>query len=440
MINKNRAGDIIKKLLSFVPYEADVNIDGGENSVTRFAGSEISQNISTEDAVVTLTVYDGLKQASCSTNVTSGDGLKKISDDVSAMLASSSDGEFEYEPGCNGEVNENKKDCELNETFGIKNRAEIISRQIKKLSSEYFASGALSLNKRFVSFGNKRGAFRYSEFDEVRYNTVITHINGESGGGGCIGYNACPPDTDAAFDEAYTRAKMARDPVSIEPGQYTVILSPAAAADLLTYIVMPICAKWLTDGDSYAAGQLGKQFFGRGITLCDDAANNLTRPLFFDYEGSPRKTLKLIEKGVIENYLHDTKTARRMKTGTTGHAVTHAGDGGYAMNIVMQPGSTTIEDMIGSTERGLYISELHYTNYVNPRALLVTGLTRNGTFLIKDGKLCEAVTNMRFTQNLKDAFNNVTAAESKTTPADTYYSATIAPSLRIEGFCFTGKS
>jgi predicted Zn-dependent protease len=438
MWDKDFCASVIKRLTAQTKYYATVNIEGGREAVTRFANSEINQNTQKTDATVSLTLHDGKKEATCATNVLSDEGLNKLVRDAEELLTAAPEGEFEAFPNdMEDDVPDAPNDARLAEVFGAEGRAEAVKRGVESLGGGCTAAGALTLETRLFAYGNSgTEKIRHAAFDAVLFNTVVTHESGAAGGAECIS-RAGGANIQAAFDTANDRALRSRDPVSCETGAYTVILSPAAFGDLLAFVCYSLDAKETLDGTSFAIGRLGQRVFGGNITVLDDARHPLVFPLCFDYEGRLRQTLPLIENGVVESLLHDDKTAARMNTRSTGHAFTNKGYGGYSMHTVARGGDMTLEEMIKDTPRGIFISELHYTNYVNQRMLQITGLTRNGTFLIENGELTRAVATMRFTQELIAALCNVTALSAADTAVNINGWASVMPAARIDGFTFT---
>lgn len=439
MLDKNQAKTIIEKIQSYTRYDASVVILDDEQGVTRFANSEINQNVCIADTNISLTLYDGKKEATCSGNVGTDDGLRKLVQDAEAILPYVPDGEFEYFPASEEPVPEAVNDARIADAFNVTERAARIKKGILTLEDGYTGAGALTLNRTAFAVGGSRGAFRYAAFDGVQFNVVVTHANGAAGSAECVAYGLDGMDMDAAFEKARRIAVMARQPVSTDLGAYTVILSPVAFGDLMAFVTMPLCAKWIDEGDSFAIGKLNTRVFGENINCRDDVTFPGGRPLYFDYEGNVRKSLGLIENGVINNLLYDNKIAKRHNTQTTGHAVSNKGYGGYPMNLVVDGGEQSLDEIIAGTEKGIYINEFNYTNYVNTRNLQITGLTRNGAFLIENGKLGRAVTTMRFTQNLIDSLNAVTAISKERTWVNAYDTIYYMPAVKIEGFHFTSK-
>lgn len=439
MLNKDTARTIIDTLIAETKNHAVVYIDEDVQETTRFANSEINQNVSIADTTVRLTLFDGKKEATCATNVLTGDGLRKLVRDTEAMLPYIPEGEFGAFTVSQELLPETVNDERLTLKFDAKGRADAVKRGVDRMSDGFTAAGALALNRKSIAYGDSNGTFRFAAYDGVSFNTVVTHTDGAAGGGDCISYTSDDFDTDEAFNKALATAQAARNPVSIETGAYTVVLSPLAFGELLSYATMLLNAKLVDDGISFAVGKLGERVFGENFTVRDDVAFPGTRPLYFDCEGNKRQSFTLIENGVVQNLLYDNKVATRVQRSSTGHAVTNTGYGGYPFNAVMQGKDGTLNDIIAGTSKGLFINEFHYVNFVNPRTLQMTGLTRNGAFLIDNGVLGNPITTMRFTQDMIQAFNQITAISSDCSKISQMDAIYIMPSVRIEGFHFTSK-
>ena len=438
MLNKNGAQSIIEKLASYTSNYATVTIMSGSQGTTRFANSEISQNITISDSTVSLTVYDGKKEATASTNVLTDDGLKQLAKDAQAMLVHVPEGEYEAFPMSKEPVEERESTGELAAAFDVSGRAAYVKEGVSHVSDGFTASGALELKRQAFAVGDSKGAFRYAAYDQVGFNTVVTHADGTDGAGECHSYTDVP-DVISEFKKAQATAKAAMGAASPELGAHTVVLSPNAFGDLITFVSYMLGAGAVDTGSSFAIGKLGQKVFGDNFTMRDDVNCPCSRPVFFDYEGTPRQPITLVDKGIVTSYLYDNKLAAKHKATNTGHAVGNKGYGGYASNLQVEEGSQSLDEIIASTKKGIFINEFHYTNFVNPRTLQITGLTRNGTFLIEDGKLTTPISTVRFTQSLLDAFNSITAISKERTRVGGWMGLSLVPAARIENFNFTSK-
>lgn len=438
MINKKEAYDVINRILVNCHYYTMVSIMSEEYGLTRFANSEIHQNVITADNEVTITIYDGKKKCVTTTNILEEEALRETVLQAEEKLQFMPEGEFEIPEIVDEEISSEVCDDKLNEKFCITKRAELIKEGIEILEDGYTAAGALSLNRMAIAIGNNRGTKRYGRVDYVSLNVVITHENGSSG---CVQFDTNNPDelnVVECFRTAYNKAKCGLNPQSIEPGGYTVILEPMAVTELLNNMSYTgFSARMMQLGMSFLTGKLGQKVFGENITIVDDVNNKNLFPLYFDFEGSRRKTLNIIDKGVAKEVAYDLRSAIKDGVETTGHGV---GDGGVPIHLVMNGGDDSLESLIESTKKGVLITKFHYMNVVDPRNAVLTGLTRDGFFLIEDGKIKCGLKNMRFTESMMNAFNNVVGITSERKKVQGLFGVNYIPALKIENFHLTGKT
>ena len=428
----------MEKAFSATKYYGTAVLSASEQGTTRFANSEISQNVTITDGRLSFTVYNGKKQATCATNDLSGSGILQLVKDAEEMLQLVPEGEFGAFPFSKEEVAERAKSDALAKAFDVNGRAAFIKEGVAQLEAGYTASGALTLTDTVIAVGDSQGGFRYANYCDVSFNTVVTHTSGADGAGECVSYTTVP-DVVGCFKKAMATAKAARNPVEPSLGAFTVVLSPIAFADLLGFAARMLNAKSVQDGVSFARGKLGEKVFGENLTVRDDITNPELLPLPFDMEGNPRRVLPLIEKGVVSAFVYDNKCAAREGKESTGHAlVARFMAGAMPVNIAVEGGSQSLDEIIAGTENGIFINEFHYTNFVNARNLQVTGLTRNGTFLIENGKITKPMATVRFTESLLDAFNSITAI-SKERELVSGFGAMLVPGVKIENFHFTSK-
>ncbi|GCD09975.1 TldD/PmbA family protein [Clostridium tagluense] len=442
MLNKVAAYKIIDKVLSKCNYYTMVSIMCKEEGLTRFANSGIHQNVYTAEDSVTITVIHDKKISEVTTNLLSEEGLTSAVHDAEENLKFLPQGDVELpELTSPLEIASEDYDRTLADKFNILNRASLIKSGIDLLNKDYTAAGALSLSSLVICMGNKKNIRRYSRIDTVSFNTVVMHKDGASGYSEYVTNKAKELDVVEMFASAQNKCKMGINPASIEPGSYDVILEPLAVGDLLTYMsFIGFSAKDVRTGTSFITGKLGKKVFGENITIRDDVRNENTMPLYFDFEGYGRSSLNLVENGVAKELSYDVKSALADNVEPTGHSFGYAGDGGIAVNLVMEGGDDNLEELIKSTKKGLLVSRFHYMNIVDPRQSILTALTRDGLFLIENGEIKGAVKNMRFTESMLHAFNNVTGITTGRTKVPGAFGFNYVPTLKVEDFHFTGKT
>jgi predicted Zn-dependent protease len=212
--------------------------------------------------------------------------------------------------------------------------------------------------------------------------------------------------------------------------------------DFLTYLGFDSMAH--QEGRSCLSGKLGTKVASELITLRDDGLDPAAMPLPFDYEGVPRKRLVLIEKGVARELGHNSRTAKKAGTAPTGHSIVGplSSHGGMPAHVILEPGDATLQQMIAGTQKGLFVNRFWYTNVAEPSKAVITGMTRDGLFLIENGRVAGPVCNMRFTESILEALSRVEAvgAELQGVGGEWDDGLTRVPALKISAFRFTGAT
>jgi predicted Zn-dependent protease len=264
--------------------------------------------------------------------------------------------------------------------------------------------------------------------------------DGGSGYAEAAGVDATTIDAATVGREAADKARATENPVSIEPGDWPVVLEEYAVVDILSMLAYM--------GFSALAVQEERSFFEPGkvigselVTIVDDATDPGAMPMAFDYEGVAKQRVVLVERGVCRDVVWDTQTAARSGRRSTGHGLPAPNPfGPFPLNMVMSPGDASRAELVGGLERGLLVTRFHYTNPVHPKLAIVTGMTRDGTFLVEGGRIVGPVRNLRFTQSYLAALAGTTAVgrERRTLKGD--FGGVLVPAIRIDGWTFTGAT
>ena len=239
---------------------------------------------------------------------------------------------------------------------------------------------------------------------------------------------------------AAKKARASADPIGVDPGEWTVILEPAAFGELAMFLASHLSAQSYHEGSSFLSERLGETVMGPNVTIRDDYSNALHPDAPFDWEGTPKQRIAMIENGVAKNVVTDSAWARKLNRPNTGHGLPAPNaNGPYPLDLVIDPGSESIDALIKNTKRGLLVTRLWYTRIVDQRKTILTGMTRDGTFLIEDGEIRHGVRNMRFNQSLVDAlawcsFSN----EQQRTGGYSY--ALVAPAVKFDRFTFASTT
>lgn len=250
-------------------------------------------------------------------------------------------------------------------------------------------------------------------------------------------------DADQVVRCAVDKAVRAQAPRRIEPGEYTVVLEPSAVSSVLLFAsYYGFGAREVEEQASFLCDRIGRPVFADELTIRDDVLDPAAPGLPFDGEGNRKQRVVLIDRGTPLGPVTDRVYARRLGVPCTGHAAPQPSvEGPSAQNLVLQTGDRSLESLIGGVERGLLVTQFHYTNMIEPRDLTLTGMTRNGTFLIEKGEVKHAVNNLRFTHPLVRALTDVSGIGDRATASSAlFHGEIVTPPLRIENFRFTSAS
>lgn len=420
--------------------DAEVNADVGTSALTRFANSFIHQNVAEDVAAVSLRVAVDGKVSKSTTTVTTPDALASF---VDATLTTAAQQPIDEEwPGLGGP--EDRPDVEHWDAATAQAdpmaRAEAVKAFVDA-GEGMLAAGYCQTEAHEVAYGNTEGRSATG-----RYTTAIVdgiHQTATSSGSGHAGGVALGSiDATALGSLAARRARDGETSFDAKPGEYEVVLSPECVATIAVFLdAYGFNAKVHEEGMSFA--ELGEPQFDPSIDIWDDATDPRTLYVPFDAEGTPKRKVDLVRGGVTVSLLHNRRTAAKAGVASTGNAVAEADSmGPFGINMFVGAGDESVEELIASVDRGIYVATFNYCRVLDPKSLVVTGLTRNGTFMIDNGEITGAVTNMRFTQSFVAALapGHVGGIGNDDRLADSEFGAGIihAPSMRLASWNFTG--
>jgi predicted Zn-dependent protease len=329
--------------------------------------------------------------------------------------------------------------------YGPEDRAAQVSIVCRRASeADLVASGAFSTSTDELGVANSHGVLAYHSSTTADIVTVV--MSDDSAGYAAErSWHVEDLDISGLGDEAIAKALRSRKPIDLEPGVYTVVLEPYATQDFLTMLgYTGMGALALQEGRSWMDGRIGQQVAAPCISIWDDGLDASGLPLPFDFEGMPKQRVDILKNGVAMGVVYDTATAHKVEgQSSTGHALPPtmaANMGPMPLNLFMAPGEHTLEEMIGSTQRGLLITRFHYTRPVHPRDAIITGLTRDGTFLIQNGEIAYPVKNLRYTQSYLEALAETESVGVQIKSLGGYVGMQRAPALKLAAFNFTGAT
>ncbi len=265
-----------------------------------------------------------------------------------------------------------------------------------------------------------------------------------SGFSGQVSRNAAIINWENTLEEAIKKCLDGRNPQKIELGRYDCLLEPEAVGEIMQWLgYIGFGAKQFYEKTSFMSSRIGDKIMSDKVTIYDDGFNPETMMYPFDFEGTPKKKVMLIENGVAKGVVYDSRYGSLYKKGSTGHApLPDETDGPLPLNLIMEPGDLSIDEMRKSMNKGISVTRFHYVNgLLEPKEALMTGLTRDGTFLIEDGKVSKSLKNLRFTESILRAFSNIKGISKErkliSDPAQEIGSYAV-PALLIKDFTFTG--
>jgi PmbA protein len=423
--------------------QTEVIIDSKESALTRFADNVISQNVSNTDTGISIRLVKNGKMSKINFNQEGKEDIKKAVQNALYLLKNQKKNSGALNILKPAKAITEKKDLFSKKTAEVS--PEFKALQIKSLAkkckkAKQICYGTLENGYTKTTIANNMGLSLSHKESYIEYNITVKDKDG-FGWAEQSANNIDIMDFEKVEETARQKAKLAKNPIEIKPGKYTVILEPAAVAELMMFMnVYGFGGKFYLEGQSFISGKLGKKLLSDKISISDNALDGPSAGMPFDFEGFPRKKLSLVEKGVAKNVVFDRKTALEGKTKNTGHSLPIPNSfGPLALNTIVSPGKTSIEEMIKKTPKGILITQFHYTNIIKPLNLEITGMTRNGTYLIENGKVKKAIKNMRFTESILKALNNVVCVGNKTVTMASW-GKTSVPALKINNFNFSSST
>lgn len=408
----------------------------GESSLTRFANSRIHQNVSEKDAELAVKVVLGTKIGYATTNQLDEQSIAAVVDKAVAFAQHSQENPDFISLPTPTPVEEIDTFDENVAQMSPEARADAVSGMINE-GARFGATAAGSLSTGYHEFAvaSSLGVGVYNAKSMAHVSTVMTAGNGH-GYADQVSERLSDIEPLLAAAEAASRSERSRDPQSLPPGEYTVVLLPYAVAEFLEFMsYLGLGALAVQEGRSFMTGKFGQRITGKNITIWDDGLDPRGLPEPFDPEGVGKQRVNMIVDGVANAVVYDSYTANKEGKESTGHSTGGVGTyGPMPTNMFMKPGDCSIEELIANTEKGVLVTRFHYTNVIHPILTLITGMTRDGTFLIENGQIVRPLKNLRFTDSILERLSNVEAISRETIRQP----IGVVPAIKAHGFKFTG--
>ena len=435
----HRIGEAVLRLAERrgVP-ETEVHIDETIQALTRFANNTIHQHVAEQGLVVSIrTAVDG-RTARVTTNRVDEDSLRAAIDDCLSLASNQ------------------PKDSKLLPLPGKQKHRAV--RHFSPSTAALTAEERARAVKNACQFAEKRGQVAAGIFSSGQTQSALLNSRGLSASyrethatfsitmqqGEAASWAKSNSGDVGQFDPsnltkiASEKAAEAQNPKEVEPGRFTVILEPAAVLDLVGFLFYDFAATAVADKRSCLSGRVGKPIFGRNITITDDVYHPQQLGAPFDGEGMPRQKVLLVDRGVVKNLVYSRLSAKQAGKKPTGHGFPLPNEYGEApLNLVVEGGKTSMPEMIASTDRGLLVTRLWYIREVDPYEKIMTGMTRDGLFLIEKGKIAGAAKNFRFNQSVLEMLRNVECLGPACRATGEEAFEMVVPPMKIRDFHFS---
>lgn len=418
--------------------QTEVTIGTESSDLTRFTHEEIHQNVARADTNLSVRAILGLRTGTAATNLLDDDSLRATVDRAIAIARLAPE-DPELAPLPSGGPTATPEGAFVRATADASPqlRADMADAIFKVAeSNKFWCAGFARTQSAGFTIANSNGA-------RASFDGTDSGINVKMNAADSTGYGqAYSPDATQlsarnVAETAASKAKNSAQPQGVEPGEWTVIMEPAAFGEFFTYLAAHFSAQAVDEGSSFLSDGLDKPYFGENFTVRDDYANPLAPSMPFDFEGQPKQQLTLIDAGVAKTFVTDSYWAKKLDRENTGHALPAPNAyGPQAINLAVSPGTKSTEQLISETARGLLISRFWYIRTVDQKKAIVTGMTRDGTFLIENGKITGGVRNMRFNQSIIAALGKCEFSNAPQRTGD-YWFSLVVPAAKIEGFTFS---
>lgn len=445
MLGEKRIKEISERILADSPAEqTEVLILGEDRQLTRFANSYIHQNVAEENAELRVRAVFGQRVGVASTNDLSKPALERVVQEAAAIAQLQPPNPDFHSlpyprpiPAVNGFV-------EKTAQITPQQRAAAVGEICRPAREQGLsASGAFTTAVFETVVANSLGLFGYAPSTLADLKTVIMGDSG-SGYAQATSMDVGEINAEALGKEAVEKAKRSQNPRRLEPGQYPVILEEYAVQEMLFYLsYLSFGALAVQEKRSFMAGHFGQKVMDQKISIWDDGLDRRGLPTPFDYEGVAKQKVEIIASGVAQGVVYDSYNAGREDgKESTGHALPAPNsEGPLPWNLILGSGQDSKEGMLASIDQGIWVSRFWYINPIHPLRTIITGMTRDGTFLIQKGEVVGPIKNLRFTQSIVEALSTVsTVGKEQKLLLDAHFGSYLVPAIKIENFNFTGAT
>ena len=455
MLTRDKAAEIFAAIQKHTSAdEVELLISGGKSALTRFANNTITQNVSEDNYVLSLRVNLDGRTARATTNKFDDESLKRLVQSAT-QLAKVQEPDPDLLPLADASAF-NANGPTVARTFfetasiGPKERAQAVGEMVDVAQKYKLTSaGIYATSESVEAVLNSRGLVAHHS--QTSADVSVTMLATDSSGWQKANFaDARDLHPCEVAEIAARKAIDSAHPEELPPGKYTVILEPAAVLDIVGFMFWDWGGQAILDERSFLNNRIGTQLFGENINITDDVYHPLQNGSPFDGEGVRRQRVPLVEEGIVKRLVFARGTAEKIKkseyTGkvgpvaATGHGFPIPNEiGEIPMNIVLSSSgvTSTVDEMIASTERGILVTRLWYIREVEPYEKICTGMTRDGTFLIENGRVAHGLLNFRFNESLIHLLSNVEAMSPPVRASGEESFDMVVPAMKVRDFNFT---
>jgi len=444
MISVDNTKKLFQDALSLTPNESQVILTGGKKQLARLGNNKVHQNMLEKEYTVKVQVADGKRVGNASCNRFGGEELK-LTVEQAQKVASHQKEDPDW-PGFFGST-----DSIVDEDFYCQDTMEsCFEAKIEELEKVFVdcqkrdveAAGAFSHGDDVTALGNSHGLFHYHTCTDASFTFSIMTPSGGTGWSEFHSHKLADIDVPRLYEIALEKALASEKPTTVDSGEYTVILEPPAVSSLMWFLgYLGFGGMAYREGRSFFSEKIGEKLLGENITIQDNSRDAQSFGCPFDLEGTKRQAVQLIEKGVFQGPVLDVVNARKLENQeSTGHALPYPSTvGPLPLNLSIASGDSSLEEMIKTTKKGILVTRFFYDNVIDPGKLTLTGMTRDGTFLIEDGKISRGLKNMRYNEAIPRILNHVVSLSQENWSLRGFGRMSM-PAMKVEGFRFTGAS
>ena len=422
--------------------QTEVLLFSSHSALTRFANSYIHQNVEETSVEVSVRAVIGKNIGVAATNILSDESLRAVVEKATDLARHQKENEGFSSLPSPAPIQRVDAWVARTAAFGPDDRADVVATICEATRrAGVTAAGAFRTSAGEMAVANSLGIFAYHRESNADINTTIMSDD-SSGYAARLSTDVGEIDGGALAAEAIDKCLRSAKPVSLEPGVYDVILEDYAVSDIMDYLAyLGFGAQAYQEQRSFLSGRLGEKVMGENISIWDDGLSPETIAMPFDFEGVPKQRVELITNGVAKGIVYDSYYGGKEGKPSTGHALpAGATFGSLPGNLFLKAGKATAAEMLASVERGIWVSRFWYTRPVHALKVIVTGMTRNGTFLIEKGKITSPIKNLRFTQSYLDALNQVEMIGRETSLQSAMIGVSRVPALKVKSWNFSGAT